>query len=518
MGIFDTFKRFRLVQKGMSTGAKRKTHQEGVVSSAVNKSPLTRAGLYLIFTIFITLLSLYNINSGPFANSQLKTSLFAFILTLTAISSFEIWTNHAPKSRDVLLVFGGLALHLLLIELVMLLPEVEVLTMQFKLIAIPYILVPMVTSILLGKSIGLFTVVMNAIFGMLALPADYLMDYVALSIPSGIVTVYLTLNVRKRISLLRAGFYTGLSLLVIAILLQYINFSHFGTIDEINWQHIALKISCSLILSILISMIVGGVLPILENTFAITTSISWLELSDLNHKLLKKMQLEAPGTFHHSLVMASLAEAAAEAVGANATMCRVCAYFHDIGKLKKPEYFIENQGGNNPHDNLTPTMSAIIIIAHVKDGIDLAIKHKLNKKIIDVIQEHHGDSLVYYFYRKAKEKAEAEALEKNQNDTKDIEIDEKSFRYPGPTPSSRESAILSIADAIESASRTMEKPTHQKIKTLVDDIVKNRINDGQLDRCQLSLADLATVKKSFCKTLRNMLHNRIEYPKENTEQ
>jgi putative nucleotidyltransferase with HDIG domain len=139
-------------------------------------------------------------------------------------------------------------------------------------------------------------------------------------------------------------------------------------------------------------------LPALESIFTITTDISWLELSDLNHKLLRKLQLETPGTYHHSMVVATLAESAAEDIGANASMCRVCSYFHDIGKLKKPEYFIENQGDHNPHDTLTPTMSAIIIIAHVKDGVDMAIKHKLNPKIIEVIREHHGDSLVQYFY------------------------------------------------------------------------------------------------------------------------
>ena len=137
--------------------------------------------------------------------------------------------------------------------------------------------------------------------------------------------------------------------------------------------------------------------------FGVTTDISWLELSDLNHKLMKRLQLEAPGTFHHSMVVASLAESAAESIGANAPMCRVCSYFHDIGKLNKPEYFIENQGDENPHDGLTPTMSALVIIAHVKDGVDLAVKHRLNPLIIDVIKEHHGDSLVYYFYHKANE-------------------------------------------------------------------------------------------------------------------
>ena len=155
-------------------------------------------------------------------------------------------------------------------------------------------------------------------------------------------------------------------------------------------------------------MIVSGLLPLFESSFNLTTDISWLELSDLNHKLLRRMQLQAPGTFHHSMVVASLAEAAAEEIGANPMMCRVCSYFHDIGKLQKPAYFIENQGESNPHDSLTPTMSALVIIAHVKDGVDMAIKGKLNPRIIDVIREHHGTSLVYFFYRKAEEQRKLE--------------------------------------------------------------------------------------------------------------
>jgi putative nucleotidyltransferase with HDIG domain len=253
--------------------------------------------------------------------------------------------------------------------------------------------------------------------------------------------------------------------------------------------------------------------------FQLTTDISWLELSDLNHKLLRRMQLEAPGTFHHSLVVAALAEAAAEKIGANAPMCRVCSYFHDVGKLKKPGYFIENQheGAENPHDGLTPTMSSLIITAHVKDGIDLAVKHKLNPRIIEVIQEHHGDSLVAYFYRRAQEqkKLELEKVDRKLENPEDLPVvDEKNFRYPGPRPRTRESGIIALADTIESASRTLGKPTPAKIRALVDDLVRAKIQDGQLDKCPLTLQDLALVKDSFANTLRSMLHSRIDYPKD----
>jgi putative nucleotidyltransferase with HDIG domain len=230
------------------------------------------------------------------------------------------------------------------------------------------------------------------------------------------------------------------------------------------------------------------------------------------------MQLEAPGTFHHSLIVAALSEAAAEKIGANAPMCRVCSYFHDVGKLKKPGYFIENQhdGVENPHDTLTPTMSALIIIAHVKDGVDLAVKHKLNPRVIHVIQEHHGDSLVAYFYRRAQDqkKLELEKVDRRLENPEDLPmIDEKNFRYPGPRPRTRESGIIALADTIESASRTLRKPTPTRIRALVEDLVHAKIQDGQLDDCPLTLQELAMIKESFAGTLRSMLHSRIDYPK-----
>lgn len=197
-------------------------------------------------------------------------------------------------------------------------------------------------------------------------------------------------------------------------------------------------------------------------------------------------------------------------------MCRVCSYFHDIGKLKKPAYFIENQGESNPHDSLTPTMSALVIVAHVKDGLDMAIKSKLNPRIIDVIREHHGDSLVYFFYRKAQEQRRVEEgkVQEGIENPEDVpEVNAKNFRYPGPTPQTRESGIISLADAVESASRSLRKPTPGKIRTLVDEIVFNRIKDGQLDNCGLTASDLRKTRDSFAKTLRSMMHSRIDYPK-----
>jgi putative nucleotidyltransferase with HDIG domain len=252
----------------------------------------------------------------------------------------------------------------------------------------------------------------------------------------------------------------------------------------------------------------------------LTTDISWLEAADLNHPLLRRLTIEAPGTYHHSLVVANLAESAAEVIGANPTMCRVCAYFHDIGKLVKPEYFTENmRAGRNPHDDLAPTMSALIIIAHVKEGVDLALKYKLNQRIIDVIQEHHGTSLVGYFHKRAlqqQEDARQGGKIMNIREEDIPEVREESFRYGGPRPQSREAGIISLADACESASRCLEKVTPNRLEQLIHDIIEKRIIDGQLDECDLTMREVNAIAENFAYTLTNMLHSRIAYPTDAT--
>jgi putative nucleotidyltransferase with HDIG domain len=299
-----------------------------------------------------------------------------------------------------------------------------------KFLLIPFALVPMIHAVLLGRGIGTFSTVYAALLGALVMPKPDALIYLAVSMVCGLVAVQASYRVRKRVQLLRAGVYAGVASLLLCILFERIDLmpgmkDHLEGLKQAGWSSLA-----ALGMGILIALLVSGLLPVLEGSFQLTTDISWLELSDLNNKLLRRLQLEAPGTFHHSLVVASLAEAAAESVGANAAMCRVCAYYHDIGKLSKPEYFIENQveGVENPHNALTPTMSALIIIAHVKDGVDLAVKHKLNPRVIDIIQEHHGDSLVSFFHRRAQEqkKAEMEKVEKGLENPEDLpKIDEK---------------------------------------------------------------------------------------------
>jgi len=264
-------------------------------------------------------------------------------------------------------------------------------------------------------------------------------------------------------------------------------------------------------------VIVSGSLPLIEQLFRITTEISWLEMADLNHPLLRRLSLEAPGTYHHSLAMANLAEACAENVGANATLCRVGCYFHDIGKLAKPEYFTENvPAGENPHDELTPTMSALVILSHVKDGVDLALRHKLNGRLVDLIRQHHGTTLVEYFYQRAcRQERDARAGGSLLNiRPEDIpKVNEESYRYPGPKPQTIEAVILSMSDAAESASRSLERPTPQRLDDLVHDILQERIEEGQYDEAPVTLCQLHTIADSLIASLSSMHHARIAYRK-----
>jgi putative nucleotidyltransferase with HDIG domain len=251
----------------------------------------------------------------------------------------------------------------------------------------------------------------------------------------------------------------------------------------------------------LLSVVVTiGMLPIFESLFRLTTDISLLELSDLNHPLLRQLAMRAPGTYQHSLVMGELGATAAESCGANPLLTRVGAYFHDIGKMNKPEYFVENQAGRNPHSKLNPRMSALIVASHVKEGIELAEQHRLPDKVKAFIPEHHGEMTMTFFYVKAVEQADGEKVE------------EHDFKYPGPKPQSRETAIVMLADAVEAASRVLQDPSPSRIRGLVHDLVTTRFTEGELDECPLTMRDLRNVEDAFTTVLTSRFHQRIDYP------
>lgn len=257
--------------------------------------------------------------------------------------------------------------------------------------------------------------------------------------------------------------------------------------------------------TILAALVMIGFLPIVERLLDVQTEISLLELGDTAHPLLQELVRRAPGTYNHSINVASIAEAAAESIGVNGLLVRVGAYFHDIGKMFKPGYFVENQGQeDNRHESLMPAMSTIVIIAHVKDGADLARQHHLPQILIDFIEQHHGTTLVEYFYDQAKGKSE------ENPDSGDV--DERTFRYPGPRPRSKEAGVLMLADAVESASRALVDPAPARIENLVEEMAMKRLLDGQFDECNLTLAELRTVQNSLVKSLIAVYHGRVKYP------
>ncbi len=252
---------------------------------------------------------------------------------------------------------------------------------------------------------------------------------------------------------------------------------------------------------ILSAIIVLGTTPIIEGIFSYTTDITLLELANLDQPILKDLVVQAPGTYHHSIIVGSLAEAAAKAINVNPLLARVSAYYHDIGKIKKPLYFSENQGGKrNPHDKLSPSMSSLILNAHVKDGVELAKGQKLGKKILDIIQQHHGTGLISFFYQKAKGNPGIES------------VNEKDYRYLGPRPQTKEAGIVMLSDAVEAASKTLSEPTPSRVKGLVSRIIHTIFTDGQLDDCELTLKDLRYIEESFDRILTGIFHQRVEYP------
>ena len=517
--MFDFLKRNRLVKRGLASGKTRRRRSSNELIDRLEYASYAKG---LIFAVFLAGLALL-IFSG---DQPEPTKKFVVALLFFTASLVQLWINQPAtflRGSRLLLVFGVMFVQLAVTKLNLVLCQSGALSWlrpETAALLAPYALAPLVLSVLLGRNHGLYAAVFVSLWTCL-LFGEFNAPLLVCALISGFTAVFLTLQVRRRSRLIRAGLGVGVALWLLALA--------FGVIGPINllapgandWQSLALQSALAIGNGIVTATIVGGILPMLEHLFRITTEISWLEASDLNHPLLKRMTIEAPGTYHHSLVVANLAEAAAEAIKANGTLCRVCAYFHDVGKLVKPDYFTENMNfERNPHDDLAPTMSALIIIAHVKEGVDLALKHNLNRRIIDIIQEHHGTSLVYYFYKRAlqqQEDARAGGKIMNLREEDVPEVKEESFRYAGPKPQTRESAIVSLADMVESASRSLEKPTPQKIEQLVTDLIEQRIADRQLDECDLTLAELRIIAERFRFTLMTMLHTRIAYPKQDTK-
>jgi putative nucleotidyltransferase with HDIG domain len=358
---------------------------------------------------------------------------------------------------------------------------------------IPFCVIPMLCTLLFNElRISLLATIACAVT--ISAMAGNHFNLGLMFLTSGILSGVLVYGARRRIEIIRAGFIVGLLQAGIVFL-----------IDRFN-PHNPGRLLVLLLNGLSSGIIVIGILPVFEYLFKTATDISLLELADFNHPLLQRMILEAPGTYHHSLIAGNLSEAASNSVGAHALLARIGAYYHDIGKLQKPVYFSENQNiSESQHDNLSPAMSKMVIMNHVRDGVELAKKYKLNPRIIDFILQHHGKSLVYYFYRRA-----LESIEEDQ------EIQEEGFRYPGPKPDSRETAIVLLADSVEAACRALKDPTPARIEGAVHKIINNKFIDGQLDECELTLKDLEKISAVFIHILSGIYHSRVGYPEEKT--
>ncbi|MCE2695355.1 MAG: HDIG domain-containing protein, partial [Verrucomicrobiaceae bacterium] len=487
-------------------------HQAGDLFDEMRTHPAGTVVTYVLFFIGVALLMRLGtrVEDGLPALTWLH-ALYAAAIGFAMVSHERVALREQVWDNGVLLlVLGTILMHLALTVFTLEMSAGQSWGKTLKAVVLPHAFGPLVLSVILGRRIGLFGAIYATLFGVLVCVSVSAPTFMATSALIGFTGVLLTKKVRRRNRLFMAGLYVGLVAMAFSLLLH----EAAGVIME---EKLGRMVGLPLAVGILTGLAIGGLLPVLESVFGVTTEVSWLELADLNHPLMRRLSIEAPGTYHHSLVVANLSEAAAERIGASASMCRVSAYFHDIGKLSKPEYFIENMDPEaNPHDDLTPRMSALVIIAHVKDGVDLAIKNNLNSRMIDVIEQHHGTSLAYYFYRQAlDQKAEVERLVKLGKSKEDDvpQVSEETFRYPGPRPQFKEAAIISLADAVESASRTLEKPNASRIETMIDEIVQGRMMDGQLDECDLTISELARIKASFAKTLLSMMHGRIKYQK-----
>ncbi|MCL6635626.1 MAG: HDIG domain-containing protein [Peptococcaceae bacterium] len=357
---------------------------------------------------------------------------------------------------------------------------------------VPLAAAGMLIAILLDSRLAVLVVAVMSI--LLGVMTGNQLRFALVGLLGGVTGVYSVSKLSQRGDLVRAGIYTSAANVLSIFIAGLVSGMPFGLLATSS-------LTLGLSGGILSSILTNGALPFLEGTFRLTSPVRLLELSHPNNVLLKRLLTEAPGTYHHSIIVANLAEAAADAVNGESLLVRVGAYYHDIGKIKRPYFFIENQMAcDNPHDKIAPTLSTLILTSHVKDGVEMAREHKLPQGLIDIIEQHHGSSLVSYFYHKA--------LESDRTET----ITEEEFRYEGPKPRTREAAIIMLADSVEAAVRSMQNRTAGRVEGLVRKIIKDKLNDGQLDECELTFKDLNDIANAFVRILSGIFHSRIEYP------
>ena len=488
---------FEVVQPNISLDEK---FTKNIIDQAINKISVFRGLVQQNIKIIskgemvegekhLSLLSLKNEYSSRLWNQYSYYWIifgYSILVLLTFLSLMLFINNYRPEIFD-----NNLEMTFIFLNVVIIIALTTIIVnFDVKLLyAVPICILPLILKTFFDPRLGLFTHVITILNLGFIVPNSF--EFVFLQIMAGIVTILSITQLQNR-----ANLFITVGRIVMIYLLCYISFTiiHEGGISNVNFVVIGL-----FLLNGLLTLFAQPLIYLYERIFKLVSDVSLLELSDTNSKLLKDLSNKAPGSFNHSLQVANLAETAAAEIGANTLLVRVGALYHDIGKMNNPAYFSENQtGGVSPHDQLTPDQSSKIIINHVKEGIEMAKQHKLPDRIIDFIRTHHGNSWVYYFYKKAQE-------------TEQI-INEKDFQYPGPKPFSKETAILMMSDSVEAASKSLREPTVDKIEQFVNSIIDKQIDEKQFNNCNITLSEIETVKKVLSKKLINVYHLRVEYP------
>jgi len=407
--------------------------------------------------------------------------LIIVILSFLAALYMKVYCRNIFKSVKDLILLGVITILTLLLARVI---------SVYSLYLVPVLLAPILISLLLDLRLA---IVVNVLVTMaVSLMAKGDMRFIIMAVISGTLAAFIIANANQRSKLSAAGFLISFVNILVIISM--------GIIEKQTMKSIAYD---SLIVAgngIGSAILAIGLLPFLESTFNVVTPLKLLELANPNHPLLKRLMVEAPGTYHHSLMVGNLAEVAAESIHANPLLARVGAYYHDVGKLERPHFFKENQLSDNPHDRMTANLSSLVITSHTRDGVEIAEKYRIPAAIRDIILQHHGTTLVAFFYHKAQKSGKLE----NTNP--------ENFRYEGPKPATKEAAVVMLADSVEAAIRAMQDKTEGKIEGLIRKIIQDKLNDGQLSRCDLTLKDIEEIARSFAKVFSGFLHKREEYP------
>jgi len=440
--------------------------------------------------------------------SQSNTLRTGFALTLSLLLLF--WAAHMfglrnirkyrPDNRDFLFICTIFVVQIVLIKLAIFIsyalegafPYIESSSYHYIL---PFAVGAMLVRIVLNSEVALIFSLITAMLVGVLFGNSLTIAFFALA--GCLVGAHHVKHCKQRTILYKAALYVGLTNMLLIFGLHLLNGQAFDL-------QLLIKLIFGFTGGLLAAIIVNGMIPLVEVVFKYTTDIKLLELANMNAPILRELMIQAPGTYHHSIIVGNLVESAAEAINANPLLARVAAYYHDIGKIRKPLYFIENNRGEgrNKHDKLAPSMSALILMSHVKDGIELGREHRLGPELLNIIRQHHGTTLIKFFYDKAK----------NSSDLDMQKVDERDYRYPGPKPQTSEAALIMLADAVEAASRTLTDPTSARIQGMVQKIIGNIFIDGQLDECELTLKDLHQIAKSFNRVLAGIFHQRVDYP------